>query len=72
MGEQRYKFTRSVSALDGVSSQLHPRRFIPREKVSGSHHIGGWESLRASLDAVEKKKIPAAVGNPTMVIQPVA
>jgi hypothetical protein len=32
----------------------HPDRFIPRDRISGTHCIGGWVDLRAGLDAVEK------------------
>jgi hypothetical protein len=35
-----------------------PACFIPRERVPGTHWIGGWVGSRASLDAVVKRKIP--------------
>jgi hypothetical protein len=31
-------------------------RFIPRERVPGSHWIGGWVDPRARLDDVKKRK----------------
>jgi hypothetical protein len=41
-----------------VSEQLHvPAAFIPREITPRSHCIGVCVSLRANVDAVEKRKI---------------
>jgi hypothetical protein len=43
-----------------VSGQLHaPGCLTPREKVPGTHWIGGWAGPRAVLDAVVKRKIPS-------------
>jgi hypothetical protein len=42
-----YKSLWSVQTLAGLSS----------EKSPGTHWIGGWVSLRACLDAVEKRKL---------------
>jgi hypothetical protein len=32
---------------------------MPRERVPGTHWIGGWVGPRAVLDAVVKRKIPS-------------
>jgi hypothetical protein len=40
-------------------SASRPDRFTPRERVSGTHWIGGWVGPRAVLDAVAKRKIPS-------------
>jgi hypothetical protein len=49
-----------TSALDGdEESASRPGRFTPRERVRGSHWIGGWMGPRAVLDAVVKRKIPS-------------
>jgi hypothetical protein len=59
-----------------VRDQLHsPTALIPRERVSGTHWIGGWAGPRAVLDAVVKRKIPSPQreSNPrTPIVQPVA
>jgi hypothetical protein len=41
----------------------------PRERTPGTHWTGGWMGLRASLDAIAKRKIPSPW---TPVVQPVA
>jgi hypothetical protein len=59
----------------GEKSALRPGRFIPRERASVTHWIGGWMGPRAALDAVAKKKIPTPrrESNPrTPIVQPVA
>jgi len=49
-----------TSALDGGEwSVLRPGRFILKERAPGTNWIGGWVGLRAVLEAVVKKKIPA-------------
>jgi hypothetical protein len=49
-----------TSALDrGEWSASRPDRFIPRERVAGTHWIGGWVGPRAIMDAVVKRKIPS-------------
>jgi hypothetical protein len=48
-------------------SASRPGRF-----TTGTHCIGGCVANRAGLDAVVKKKAPAAAGNLTPVVQPVA
>jgi hypothetical protein len=60
LGEWRYSSTHSLtSALDvGEWSVSRPGRFPPKEKVPGTHWIGGWVGPRAILDAVMKRKIP--------------
>jgi hypothetical protein len=54
------------------SGQFHASgRFIPRERASGAHWIGGWVGPRADLDAVLNRKIPSPCrdSNPP-IIQP--
>jgi hypothetical protein len=47
-----------TSALDGGEwSASRPDRFTSEERDPGTHWIGGWEGLRAGLDAVKKRKI---------------
>jgi len=42
-----------TSALDGGEWLVsRPSRFTPREKVRGTHWIGGWMGPRDVLDAV--------------------
>jgi hypothetical protein len=48
-----------------------PGRFTPGQRAPGSHSIV-WVGPRAGLDAVEKRKNPAPVGNQTPAVQPVA
>jgi hypothetical protein len=44
-----------TSALVGGEwSASRPGRFIPTERVPGTHWIGGWVDPRAGLDDVEK------------------
>jgi hypothetical protein len=46
-----------TSALAGGEwSASRPGRFNPGERAPGTHWIGGWVSLRAGLDDVEKRK----------------
>jgi hypothetical protein len=61
LGEWKYSSTHSLtSALDGGEwSASRPGRFIPRERIPGTHWIGGWVGPRAVLDAVVKRKIPS-------------
>jgi hypothetical protein len=40
----------------GEWSASRPCRFTPEERASGTHWIGGWVSLRAGVDDVEKRK----------------
>jgi hypothetical protein len=50
-----------TSALDGGEwSASRPGRFTPRERVLGTHWIGGWVGSRAILDVVVKRKIPSS------------
>jgi hypothetical protein len=55
-----------------VSFTLWP--LYPRERLPGSHWIGGWVGLRDGLDDVEKKKflmIPGLEIDPS-VVQPIS
>jgi hypothetical protein len=52
--------------LDLGTSASRPGRFTPREGVTGAHLIGGWVGLRAGLDAVVRRKIPAPTRNPRL------
>jgi hypothetical protein len=46
-------------ALDKCElSASHTCCFTPGKRPSGTHRTGGWVGPRASLEAVEKKKIP--------------
>jgi len=50
-------------------------RFTPRERVPGTHWIGGCVGTRAVLDAVVKGKIPSPRRNSkprTPIVQPIA
>jgi hypothetical protein len=59
-----YSSTHSLtSALEGDEwSASRPGRFTPRERVPGTHWLGGWVGSRAVLDAVVKRKIPGLAG----------
>jgi hypothetical protein len=47
-----------ISALDGGEwSASRPGCFTPGETAPGTHSIGEWADPRASLDAVEWRKI---------------
>jgi hypothetical protein len=67
IGEWRYASTHSLtSALDGGEwSASPPGSFIPRGRAPGTHWTWGWVGLRAGLDAVVKKKLPAPAGTRT-------
>jgi hypothetical protein len=56
-----------TSALDGDKWSVGRTQLLyPRNRTSRSHWIGGWVALRASLDAVVKRKIlnPSRESNP--------
>jgi prepilin signal peptidase PulO-like enzyme (type II secretory pathway) len=59
--EWRYSSTHSLtSELDGGEwSASRHGRFTPRERVPGTHWIGGWVGPRAFLNAVVNRKIPS-------------
>jgi len=43
-----------------VIGQPHaPAALPPKERAPGTHWIGGWVGLRAGVDVVVKRKIPA-------------
>jgi hypothetical protein len=72
-----YSSTHSFNlTLDGGGwSASRPGRFIPRERLPGTHWIGSWVGSRAGLDPVVKRKIPSPLRelNPrTPIVQPVA
>jgi len=47
-----------TSVLDGSEwSATRPGPFTARERVRGTHWIGGWVGPRVVLDAVVKRKI---------------
>jgi len=51
-----YSYTLSLtSALDGVDGQRHAPAALSLEKP-GTHCIGGWVGLRASLDRCGKSR----------------
>jgi hypothetical protein len=62
-----------TSALVGGEwSASRPSRFIPGERASGTHWIGGWVGSRAGLDDMEKL-IPYRESNSDFsVVEPVA
>jgi hypothetical protein len=50
-----------TSALaEGEWSASRFSRFIPGERASGAHSIGGWVGLRAGLDDMEERKNSSA------------
>jgi hypothetical protein len=63
-----------TSSVDGKEwSATRPGRFYPRKKrAPDTNWTEGWVGLRAGLDAVAKRKIPAPTGNRATVAQPVA
>jgi hypothetical protein len=75
-GVELYLHVFLTSALDGGEwSASRCGRFTPRERVPGTHWIGGRVGPRAVLDAVVKRKIPSPrrESNPrTPIVQPVA
>jgi hypothetical protein len=51
-----YSYVFLTSALGrGEWSASRPGRFIPRERFSGMHLVGGWVGSTACLDAMAKK-----------------
>jgi hypothetical protein len=55
-------------ALDGCEASVScPRRFPLGDRISGTYWTGGWVGLRASLDAMEKRKMfcPSQEMNPS-------
>jgi hypothetical protein len=74
LGEWRYSSTHSLTpALDGGKwSDSRSGRFIPREKVPGTHWTGVWVGPRAGLDAVVKRRIPIPRRDSPPIIQPVS
>jgi hypothetical protein len=60
IGEWRYSAIHSLtSTLEGGEwSASRHGCFIPRERASDTHWIGGWMGTRTVLDAVVKRKIP--------------
>jgi hypothetical protein len=49
-----------TSAVDGGEWSVSCRDYLtPRERVPGTHWIGGWVGPRVGLDALEKGKISA-------------
>jgi hypothetical protein len=48
----------SSALVGGEWSASHPGRFIPGERATGTHWIGGWMGPRVGLDDMEKGKFP--------------
>jgi hypothetical protein len=48
-----------------VSGQLHALAALTPGRAPGTHWIGGWMGLKASLDVVGKKKNPCWELNPS-------
>jgi hypothetical protein len=60
----------AMMALDGGEwSASRSSRFSPKEIAPGTHWIGGWVGLRASLDAVVKRNIPSSCRDSNPVAQ---
>jgi hypothetical protein len=57
-GERKYSSCSFLtSALEGVSGQHHAlAELYTRERISGTHGIGGWVGLRAGLDTQDTGK----------------
>jgi hypothetical protein len=75
LGVEVYLHTFLTSALDRSEwPASRPGHFTPRERVPGTHWIGGWVGPRAVLEAVVKRKIPSPrrESNPrTPIVHPV-
>jgi hypothetical protein len=57
--------------LDGGKwSASRPGRFIPGERGSGTHRLGGWVGPRAGLHALQKRKSVALSGIKTRPSSP--
>jgi hypothetical protein len=57
----------------GLWSASRSGHFIPRERASGTHGIGGWVGPSAVLDALVKRKIPShrrESNSRTSIVQP--
>jgi hypothetical protein len=70
----RSTFFLTLALAGGEWSASHPGHFTPGERAHGTYWIGGWVSLRAGLDSVEKREfltLPGLKSNPS-VVQPVA
>jgi hypothetical protein len=48
--------------VGGEWSASLPNCFTPWERVHGTHWIGGWVGLRASLDDMEKREFLTLLG----------
>jgi hypothetical protein len=60
-----------TSALDEPEwPASHPALPPEKEPTVSMADGAGWVGLRTGLDAVEKRKIPAAAGNRIPVVQP--
>jgi hypothetical protein len=58
-----------TSALEGGEwSASHSSCFTPRERGPSIHWTGDWVGPRASLDKVEKRKIPPNPDHPAIYI----
>jgi hypothetical protein len=64
----------TVALDEGELPVSFPELFTPGVRAHGTHWIGGCVGLRASLDAVAKKKSPITIpaGNWVTVVHPVA
>jgi hypothetical protein len=68
----------SLFYLGGIGSEWsasRPGRSTPRERVPGTHWIGGWVGPRIFLETVSNRKIPSPrrESNPDHpIVQPVA
>jgi hypothetical protein len=55
--------------MHGVWSTSHLGRFVPRERILGSHYIGGSVGLGSDLDQVANKDIFTPTENSIPVFQ---
>jgi hypothetical protein len=44
-----------TSAVAGEWSVSHPGRFIPVERIPGTHQIGGWVDPRTGLNDMNRR-----------------
>jgi hypothetical protein len=67
-------FLTSAALVGGEWSASLIGRFTPGERAPGTHWIGGWVCPRASLGAMEKRKIFTLPGLELLplIVQPVA
>jgi hypothetical protein len=58
----RSTFFLTSALVGGKWSDSRPGRFNPGERAPGTHWIGGWVHIIASLDEIEKRKFLTLLG----------